>query len=166
VFSQKTNGMKWGKTLTLTDDNGDPIKTQRFSGGFHVEQGGSTQYTFSNDGTDALFIRQFSFGRSSVLLETFSPSSVFGLMTFDNGGLGWMLGVDEELSFHLPFDLNPGEFLVADVVGTGAPGTPEALDVEYVQDHQTVTPEPSTFVLAVTGISALCVVRRRRKGQF
>lgn len=171
IFSRKTNGMRFDlKHLALTDEAGHSIATQVAAGGFKVAPPASkftssvtqqTEYTFYNDGTDVLFVKQIDIGRSPVLLKTFSSSDLSELMTFDNGGVGWNLAQGEELTFELPYLLKAGEFLLAHVAGTAAIGTSDAMDVDYFQGHEAALPETSTWATMLIGFAMVGRLGRR-----
>lgn len=149
VDSKKTNGAKFLRSITLTDDNSDPIKTQVGIGGFVAARNSPLTYTFSNDGSDLLHVAQITLGLSDAFIADNSLGAADLLQTFTNGGNGWDLLPDMTIPLVVPFAVPNGSFLVADVIGISAPNTPDTLDVHFFQEHQEV-PEPSSMILLLT----------------
>jgi hypothetical protein len=166
VDSKNTNGLSWLKTMTLTDDRGNKIPTQPGLGGFAAKSNSPLAYTFSNDGSDLMHIDQITLAHSNNFITDNSLGSADNLNLFSNGGLGWDLSPDMQISLGVPFEVSAGSFLVADIIGTVAPGTVNSLQMHEFTEHEAV-PGP----IAGAGLPGLILAsggllgwwRRRRK---
>jgi hypothetical protein len=149
--SKNTNGVFW-RTSTLTDANGNPIPTKFFAGSFVVAAHSPLAYTFTNGGTEDILVNSVLLGISPSLIDTqtFSPSMLEDAQTFPQG---LTLAPGDSIPITVPFDLSPGEFLIADVIGTGDPGTSDAIALQFIDQHESV-PEPSTLALVAFGAAA------------
>ena len=168
--SKKSNAVKWLKNVYLTDAQGKELPTQTGLAGFVVERKPNPSqnspnnfnllnepqlsYTFTNDGNTELFIESITLGKSLDFIEPveFSPDMLINPSFFNNGGIGWMLLPDEEIALDVPFDLEGGSFLVADIVGTALPGSADAFPVRFTQEHEEPIPVPEP--LNILGASA------------
>jgi hypothetical protein len=144
--SKNTNGVFW-RTSTLTDANGNPIPTKFFAGTFVAKAHSPLTYTFTNGGTEDILVDSILLGSSPSLIDaqTFSPSVLANVHTFPQG---LTLAPGDSILINVPFDLPVGEFLVADILGTGDPGTSDPIALQFIDQHQSV-PEPGTLASIV-----------------
>jgi hypothetical protein len=167
VDSEKKNAIHWLENMKLTDDSGDPVRTQAGLGGFIISKGGSKSadavsrenispvtYTFLNDGSDLLHVDQIKLGLSNVFITDNSLETATDISAFTNGGSGWDVLPGMSIPLSVPFDIPSGDYLAAEILGTAAPGTTDAMAVDYFQEHQSV-PETSTWLLMLLGFAGL-----------
>lgn len=76
---------------------------------------------------------------------------------------GLTLAPGDSIPISVPFDLSPGEFLVADVVGTGDPGTNDPIALQFIDQHESV-PETGTLALfAIGAVATILLTERKHK---
>jgi hypothetical protein len=167
VDSKNMNGIDWLRTMSLTDDRGNTIPTQRGLLGFVAKSDSPLTYTVSNNGLDLMHIDQIILALSNSFITDNSLATADNLTTFTNGGLGWDLSPDMATSLFVPFAVPDGSFLVADIMGTVAPGTVNSLVMHEFTQHQAPVPGPIAGAglpgLLLAGGGLLVWWRRRQK---
>lgn len=148
VESKKKNALKWNRdAMKLTGPNQEELPTLFYNGKIEVKENSPLSYTFGNDSNVSLFVEQIALGVSDTLMDVeagYSLGLLGDLTIFNNGGTGWMLAQDAEVSLTLPFELPTGDLLVADIVGVGDPGGSDELPIHFIQQHEDDRLLPST----------------------